>query len=131
MPMTISVKGVEENIAALRLVKDQAKDKIIEVLREETQEAVEDAKNRVPVDTGALRDSIKRTISKKKLTATMSAGGKVKGVDTYYAFFVEHGTRKMPARPFLYPAARAHEKDIAERLGDEIYDLLKKEIGGQ
>lgn len=131
MPLTVSIKGVEENIEALRLIKDKTKDKIIEVLQEETQEVVEEAKKMVPVDTGSLRDSIKRTVSKKTLSATVSAGGKVKGVDTYYAFFVEFGTKKMPARPFFYPTARAHEEDIAERLGDEIYELLRRGVGGQ
>jgi hypothetical protein len=34
----------------------------------------------------------------------------------------------MPARPFFYPAARAHEEEIAERLGDEMYLLISKEV---
>lgn len=128
MPLSVSVKGVEENIDALRRVNAQAKDTIVQVLREEVQKAVDDAKSRAPVDTGALRDGITRSVSKKNLTATMSAGGKRRGVDTYYAYFIEFGTKNMPARPFFYPAARAHEEEIAERLGDEMYLLISKEV---
>ena len=76
MPLSVSVKGVEENIDALRRVNTQAKDTIVQVLREEVQKAVDDAKSMAPVDTGALRDGITRSVSRKNLTATMSAGGK-------------------------------------------------------
>ena len=53
------------------------------------------AKGRVPVDTGALRDSIE-----------MSYGLNEGEVSTrlYYAPYVEYGTANMSAQPFLQPA---------------------------
>jgi HK97 gp10 family phage protein len=52
----------------------------------------------VPVRTGALRASITKMGGGMRWVATATAG---------YAIFVEFGTRKMAAQPFLRPAAEA------------------------
>ena len=57
-----------------------------------------EAKRRCPVDTGRLRSSI--TTERKGLT--LSVGSNVK-----YAPFIEFGTRRMAAQPFLFPAAES------------------------
>lgn len=53
----------------------------------------EEAKRRVPVKTGALRDSIRVSTSARggQVTATIKAGGK-KGGQVYYAHLVEYGS---------------------------------------
>ncbi len=59
-------------------------------------EAVADeAKNMCPVDTGMLRDSIE--VSSEGMNASINAGAD-------YAAFVEFGTCKAAAQPFLVPA---------------------------
>lgn len=58
------------------------------------------AKTRVPVDTGATRESITARIDRSALSATI-------GPTTYYAPFLEFGTRRMAARPFMGPALEA------------------------
>ncbi|HEV8639450.1 MAG TPA: HK97-gp10 family putative phage morphogenesis protein [Chloroflexota bacterium] len=58
-----------------------------------------DAKRRVPVRTGALRRSI-HTVMTTPLSATV-------GPSAEYGAYVEFGTRSMPARPYLIPAAEA------------------------
>lgn len=55
------------------------------------------AKQNVPVDTGTLRRSITTQMAGGGLTAIVAAG-------TDYGLFVERGTRRMPARPYLIPA---------------------------
>jgi HK97 gp10 family phage protein len=126
MAIHVNVKGSDEIIKDLRRVQGEAKDTVIQVLKEETGEVVKDARSRAPKDTGALARGIKRSVSKKKVEAKISAGGTVRGVDTYYAQFVEFGTKDMPARPFLYPAARAREPEIYDRLTEAMYDLIRK-----
>jgi len=66
----------------------------------ETAEAVASAaQSNAPVDTGALRASI-------DVTKTGSTAAQVTtGVD--YAIYQEYGTYKMPAHPFMTPAAEA------------------------
>lgn len=60
----------------------------------------EGAKVRCPVDTGNLRRSIKvdgPMVSGSGVSATV-------GTNVHYAAFVELGTRKMQAQPYLGPA---------------------------
>ena len=56
------------------------------------------AKIRVPVDTGNLRASI--TSKNLQTTVIIQAGAGTQSVE--YAGFVEHGTSKMPARPYFF-----------------------------
>ncbi len=58
------------------------------------------AKVAAPVDTGALRASIANAPG--DLSTTISAAAE-------YALFVERGTRRMPARPYLEPAVVAQQ----------------------
>lgn len=39
------------------------------------------------------------------------------GPTTYYAIFVELGTSRMPAKPFMTPAAERHEPAFLEAIG--------------
>ena len=58
------------------------------------------AKAAAPVDTGRLRNSITHE--------QMSEDTEVIGTNVEYAPYVELGTSKMAARPFLRPAAENH-----------------------
>lgn len=66
------------------------------------------AKQLAPVQRGKLRAGIKHR--KDKRTAT-SAGHMVYN-DVFYAKFVEYGTRKMRARPFMRRAADTRQREI-------------------
>lgn len=57
-----------------------------------------------PVDTGRLRGSIEWEIGKDSRGLVARVGTNVE-----YARFVEEGTRRMTAQPFLRPALRAIE----------------------
>ena len=63
-----------------------------------------DAKKRCPVDTGRLRSSI-NTRKTGNLEVTV-----MDGVD--YGKFIEYGTSKMRAQPFMRPAANAQKPAI-------------------
>ncbi|WP_417374140.1 HK97-gp10 family putative phage morphogenesis protein [Glutamicibacter protophormiae] len=64
------------------------------------------AKTLAPVDTGFLRGSIKtsdlRTVSKDNPSAEVRTSAN-------YATYLEFGTSRMAARPFMSPAAAKHE----------------------
>lgn len=66
------------------------------------------ARQKVPVDSGALRDSIRVTRLKgdPKLNIRVYAGNRKQRGEggAFYAHMVEYGTVKMPAKPFLRPA---------------------------
>jgi HK97 gp10 family phage protein len=69
-----------------------------QIVQETVQEVEDYAKTVVPVDTGALRASIQ-----SEVTGTEGAVY----TDMFYAPFVEFSTVKMPAQPFMTPAAEA------------------------
>ena len=64
-----------------------------------------EAKRRVPVKSGKLRQSIRvrRLKGDPKQDVRVYAGNRIKG-GAFYAHMVERGTKKMTARPFLRPA---------------------------
>lgn len=89
---------------------------------QETAEQVEEtARSLVPVDTGALRTSIE----------TFGAGGSGErtveaGQGLGYAAFVEYGTDKAPAQPFLTPAAEQNRPNLTKNVARHIEALARK-----
>lgn len=73
-----------------------------------------------PVDTGALRGSIRLEPEAPALEMTVKAGG-VNGVD--YAAYVEYGTSVSPAQPYLTPAAKAIK--VRAEVRKAIREVLK------
>lgn len=85
-------------------------------VKEAAERVAQDARQRAPVQTGALRDSI-RAERTDAAQYTVIAGDK----DAFYAPFVEFGTSRTAPRPFMVPAAEAN-RDTARRL---VRDALK------
>ena len=128
--ITVKVKNTEALIKDLRAAQVDVQEDARAVLKEQSAAIRSDAQGRCPVDKGILKRSIRATVAKKKLEATVSAGGKVGSIDTYYAQFVEFGTKKAKAQPFLFPAARAHDEETQEKLKTVMYAAIKKGAGG-
>lgn len=77
-------------------------------LIEKTAEAIkDDAKELAPKKSHALEKSIRTDLKKiaSELSASVIAGGTRK---VYYQHFVEFGTSKRPAQPYLKPAYEKH-----------------------
>ncbi len=128
---------------------------VVGATRAAAKVVAEEAKERVPVDTGLLKKSIGVAKAKKSdtktnhikfyvvpkskilLTSKVSVGGKTgklkAKVNAYYAHMVEFGTSKMAARPFLRPAfENAGDKSVKEfqeyalkRVDKEVRKLAK------
>lgn len=110
MEFRVTIEGVDEAIAHLdRMVGDAA-------LREGLAGAahlVEGyAKVKAPFRYGHLRNSIhvSRVTARE---ATVTAGAD-------YALYVEMGTRKMAARPYLRPAVEDHVAQLADVIRNAI-----------
>jgi HK97 gp10 family phage protein len=128
--ITVRVEGMEEILRDLRKAKADVQGEARAVLKEQAKVIRDDARSRCPEDTGTLKRSVRSSVSREKLDASVSAGGKVRGKDAYYAQFVEFGTKHSPAQPFLYPAGRAHEKETEEKLVEVLTDAVRKGAGG-
>ena len=66
------------------------------------------AQQRAPVDTGHLRSSISYERLDEHAALVM--------VKATYGHFVEYGTRRMGAQPYLIPASEAERKPFEQRL---------------
>lgn len=68
-----------------------------------------EAKLRCPVDTGNLRDSIKYRVDESEAAVII-------GTNVEYAPYVEFGTAKMQAQPYLRPAVIENKEQIMKIL---------------
>ena len=82
-----------------------------DIIGQGAQTVCESAKSLCPVDTGRLQSSI--NVQPGGNTAVISA-------DTEYAVFVEFGTSKMAAQPYLVPALLSNTQAILSAIAEAI-----------
>lgn len=78
----------------------------------------------VPIDSGDLGSALEKRRSGSGATADARVG--VWDEDAYYSQFVEFGTSKMAAQPFMYPNARQANKKVPGWVAEEF----EKQVGG-
>jgi HK97 gp10 family phage protein len=78
---------------------------------------VSEAKARCKVDTNRLRDSIEYEVNKDTLRV---------GTNVEYAPFVELGTSKMAARPFLRPALLENKQALEKAFNITISNITTR-----
>jgi len=78
------------------------------------------ARQRVPVATGKLKDTIRvvRLKGDPKQNVRVYAGNRIKG-GAFYAHMIEYGTVKMAAKPFLRPSLKEVGANIEAIIGGE------------
>ncbi len=78
-------------------------------------DAAAQVKAKAPVDSGALRSSVKATtkVGRDGAVAEVSVGGAA-----FYWHFVEFGTSRKAARPFLRPGVQSALSRYGGRLGE-------------
>jgi HK97 gp10 family phage protein len=126
--MNIEIKGAKELEKKLLSFEPKIGRKIVRnALRKAAKIILIAAKANCPVVTGDLKKSLRvRAMKKKKhrygvMVATSAGWFKGK---TFYGAFVEYGTSRMPAKPFMRPAFDS-EKGKAEMV---LKSELKKGI---
>jgi HK97 gp10 family phage protein len=80
---------------------------------------IEEAKALVPVDTGALQDTIRMEIEGEEVQAVAGGQGEVD-----YELHVEFGTVKMAAQPYMRPAVDTTKHQVTKA----IFNNLQKQI---
>lgn len=110
--VSVSVTGDLGPLSArLAAAPARARDLNTKAVRKTAVDIASTAKSSAPVDTGYLRSSIRPG----------GGGGGDVAVGTVtpaanYASYVEHGTARMRARPFLAPAHARHAPAMAQAL---------------
>lgn len=114
--MGIEARGLRGAQERLRRLSDRIAGVTDEAVAEFAADVETHMKGVVPVDTGRLRDSIET----KKVGDGYTVGPR--GVE--YAEFVENGTSRSPAQPYVAPtiqwARQEGPKRIARRIEGEI-----------
>lgn len=103
-----SVRILEDNADRFRTELAEATDAALEKIGLTAERY---AKAECPVDTGRLRNSITHVVDGKKVYV---------GTDVEYGQYVEMGTSRTKAQPFLVPAARGHSDTYRKIIQSEL-----------
>lgn len=101
----------------LPLIIGELHSKTDDALREAVDAVVDEAKGRVPVDSGKLRDAIH--VEETEDGYSIVAGDN----EAFYGHLVEFGTTHSAAHPFLLPAFEAERESILDAVSDALDDL--------
>lgn len=138
--VTVKVEGLRELGERMKGLSEDMNNRIARAATAAGAVVIRDAaKQKAPVRTGNLKKNIivKRlpkgessltsehivTVRKGKLTKKQQASGLN---DAFYAQFVEYGTAKMPAQPFLRPAYDQNKEKAVQAIKDRISKRLTK-----
>lgn len=138
---TLQVQGDRELMAKFGALATRIQNRTVgRALKAGAKPIQQAAKSNMPVDTGAARRSIsvKKAKSKKRgitqyivyskpgKIAQRKSTRKVKkgGYSGYYPAYLEHGTKRMPKRPWLQPAFSSRASQSAQIIGG----VLRQEI---
>jgi HK97 gp10 family phage protein len=114
--ITLTAEGLDAAQAFTRRVADSIRPITERSIEACLQEMVDYAKSIVPVDTGFLRDSIDWAATGEGEWHFRAKAG--------YASYVELGTSKMQAQPFMQPAVEAILDEIEGKTDDAFADLV-------
>lgn len=123
--VSIRLEGFESTLAALRRQPELAKSLLVKVVRDSSFRVADGARKRVPVRTGDLLQAIEAdSTGLKGRVSIRSDRDKITGQDPQvYWYFVEFGTFRSPAKPFIRPAAEDEEPrfiDDARAIGPRL-----------
>jgi HK97 gp10 family phage protein len=117
--VSCDVEGVKEFQAAMQRFDSGMQRQVHRFLASWAADVKAEAMREVPVKTGHLRSSIYAKVSEWVVQI---------GAEAAYALFVELGTRKMQAHPYLYPAIQEYLPQL-EQLIREAIEVAKVEAG--
>lgn len=95
--MSVEVRGIPQAKRLLATIPVESAKIVRREIRRSALNVQAGAKRRAPVDTGRLRNSIATAFENGGLTGLI-------GTNVEYAKFVEFGTRRARAKPYLHPA---------------------------
>lgn len=108
--MSAEWEGVKELRQVLEGYSEELKPQIVAALNRSALRIVGQAKRLAPVDTGRLMSSL-------AILRTTNEGLTIDvGTNVEYASYVEYGTTRQKAQPYLFPAAEAERPRLMAEL---------------
>jgi HK97 gp10 family phage protein len=129
-PFAIDVIGAPELKAVLAALEPKVAKKLTrQAMRKAQKIVLADAKRLVPVDTGQLKKSLSIRALKRSRSrfgvSVQTKEGLFKG-EQFYGGFIELGTKKMQARPYLRPALYDNEARVREVFAGSLRELIRE-----
>ena len=125
----ISLQGVDEIIAKLNAINANVNKLTNTALKAAAVPVLEDAKATTEFKdrTGKLRELLKTSSVKTKdgVKYVLVGVDKSDNSEIFYAKFLEFGTSRMAARPFLGPAYERNKHKILDIIRDKMKEGLK------
>lgn len=123
----ISLNGVQEILDKLQQIGANVGKLENKALKNAAEPVLDDAKSNVPVNTGKLKEGLDiSNIKKKDGVKYVNVGiTKSDNSEIFYGKFIEFGTSKMPARPFLQPAFEKNKNTVKNIIADTLREGLK------
>ena len=122
MYINVDSREANERLEALLRNLDDVPESVRLDFEKGMQDMVDIAKGLCPVDKGNLRESIHYEGEFPEFTLIADA---VNDQGDYYATYIEFGTSKMPAQPFMWPAVDAAVMDIVPTMYMHIRQSLE------
>lgn len=126
---SIELTGVDEILNKLQQIGANVGRLENKALKNAAEPVLEDAKatNSFKDRSGKLRKGLKITNVKKKEGIKYILVGVDRGdnSEVFYGKFIEFGTSKMPARPFLQPAYEKNKNTIQKTIAETLKEGLK------
>jgi HK97 gp10 family phage protein len=118
--ITVYDTGIDDLMRRLDVISNESRYRPtrVKALRAGIRVAERYAKAKVPVDTGNLKNAI--------AVGSVSDTQAVLVASTNYAAYVEFGTRRMAARPYMRPAVEDHIEEIEDVMGRVIDEALNE-----
>lgn len=130
MSASISVDGIEELIASFERMGRDVDRVANEALKEGGQVIVDESKNILSAGnhrvTGNLIEGLSVSGVKGGKDGKYVEAGITKGDNSpiYYGKFLEWGTFKMPAYPFLAPAFESKKSEVQDTIANKIKSVV-------
>jgi len=127
--MEIEILGLTELEEKLSNLEEKLSEALDDALDEIAEKIRDDAEGFAPVDTGALRKTI-RIEKKGKLKVSVVAGGggvinPKTGREVDYASYVEFGTSRMSPQPYMQPALEKNMNEISKIIKRKILEAIR------
>lgn len=123
------VQGAARLRRLLQSIEPNITLEVREAIQNGAGQVLREALARVPRKTGKLASALRIARVSNGMAAKIGVFGKRALKIGYYGHWVEFGTTKMAARPFLIPAARAREPAISAAIDAAIGRALDKASG--
>ncbi len=128
--ISVKTEGIDEILRKLKRLPERVqKNVVVGAVRASAKPIIKEARLLVPVRTGTLKKSIgikKRRSKEKNIISFSVAPLSKKG--GFYGKFVEFGTKKMSAHPFLRPAFEKKGEDSISSAKEYMRKRIDKEI---